>query len=133
MKISHMKSNLKMEDLYFSKCEITRESSITSGNYDAELKKNIDKIAAHTYDITLTLDISKKDMKLTIIAKARFTYEADDYNLEDSIIKKNTVAIMFPFIRSQVSLLTTQPGMTPIVLPPVNTAKLTDDEAQGSE
>jgi preprotein translocase subunit SecB len=30
---------------------------------------------------------------------------------------------MFPFIRSQVTLLTTQPGMTPIVLPPINTAK----------
>ena len=34
-----------------------------------------------------------------------------------------TVAIMFPFIRSQITLLTTQPGMTPIVLPPINTTK----------
>ena len=43
--------------------------------------------------------------------------------MEENIVKTNTVAIMFPFIRSQVTLLTTQPGMTPIVLPPINTTK----------
>lgn len=91
------------------------------------MKKSIDKIAAHTYNVTLNLEISKEDMSLNVIAKARFTYEADDYAREKAIIEKNTVAIMFPFVRSQVSLLTTQPGMTPIVLPPINTAKFTDD------
>ena len=55
--------------------------------------------------------------------KAHFVYEAETYEKEESIIKTNTVAIMFPFIRSQVTLLTTQPGMTPIVLPPINTTK----------
>lgn len=127
MNINLMKSNLKMENLYFSKCMITRGSNITSGDYDAELKKNIEKIAEHTYDITLELEISKEDLHLIVIARARFTYEADDYDREDSLIKKNTVAIMFPFIRSQVSLLTTQPGMSPIVLPAINTAKFAEN------
>ena len=60
---------------------------------------------------------------MSIIAEAHFTYEAETYEMEENIIKNNTVAIMFPFIRSQVTLLTTQPGMTPIVLPPINTTK----------
>jgi cysteine sulfinate desulfinase/cysteine desulfurase-like protein len=55
--------------------------------------------------------------------KAKNVVEAETYEKEESIIKTNTVAIMFPFIRSQVTLLTTQPGMTPIVLPPINTTK----------
>lgn len=42
---------------------------------------------------------------------------------EEAIINANTVAIMFPFIRSQVTLLTSQPGMTPIVLSAINTQK----------
>ena len=42
-------------------------------------------------------------------------------------MKKNTVAIMFPFIRSQVSILTTQPGMIPIVMPPININALVED------
>ena len=38
----------------------------------------------------------------------------------DALVKANTVAIIFPFIRSQISLLTTQPGMKPIIMPPIN-------------
>jgi preprotein translocase subunit SecB len=40
------------------------------------------------------------------------------------ILKKNSVAIMFPFIRSQVSLITTQPGMIPVQLPLVDVNKM---------
>lgn len=37
-----------------------------------------------------------------------------------TLIERNTIAIMFPYLRSYVSTLTTQPGMAPIVLPPMN-------------
>ena len=60
---------------------------------------------------------------MNVIANAKFLFEADSYEREKTIIEKNTIAIMFPFVRSQVSLLTTQPNMVPIVLPPINTAK----------
>ena len=49
-------------------------------------------------------------------------------NLSEQLIKVNTVAIMFPFIRSQISLLTTQPGLTPVMLPPININALMDSE-----
>lgn len=65
----------------------------------------------------------KSDLSVSIIANAHFEYETETYEKEESIIKANTVAIMFLFIRSQVTLLTTQPGMTPIVLPAINTTK----------
>lgn len=35
-------------------------------------------------------------------------------------LKTNAIAIMFPYLRSQISLLTTQPNMTPVVLPAMN-------------
>ena len=38
------------------------------------------------------------------------------------------ISIIFPFIRSQVSLLTTQPGITPIMIPPINLNSLIDSE-----
>ena len=34
---------------------------------------------------------------------------------------------MMPFIRSQVSLLTTQPGLTPILLQPIDVNALVDN------
>ena len=42
----------------------------------------------------------------------------------DTMATKNTVAILFPYIRSQISLMTTQPGMHPIIIPPMNIVSL---------
>ena len=32
----------------------------------------------------------------------------------------NAIAIMFPYLRSQVTIMTTQPNATPVVIPPIN-------------
>ena len=42
----------------------------------------------------------------------------------ETLYKDNTVAILFPYLRSQISLLTTQPNMAPIYLPPMNMVNL---------
>ena len=117
-----MKSNLKMQNLYFSSCSVERACKVENGECKADLQRNIRKTDEHEYD-ELELSVQKPDLSVSVIAKAHFLYEAETYEMEESIVNANTVAIMFPFIRSQVTLLTTQPGMTPIVLPPINTTK----------
>jgi len=74
--------------------------------------------------IELTTSIEKDDINMRLVANATFIFEADDYSCEESVIDTNTVAIMFPFVRSQITLMTSQPGMAPIVLPPINTRNL---------
>lgn len=124
MDINAIKSDLKMRNLYFKECSIKRAGKISDGEFKAELQKKIEKTGEHTYDVELILTIEKEDCSVLVVADAHFVYEAENYENEESVIRANTVAIMFPFVRSQVSLLTTQPGMTPIVLPPINTTKL---------
>lgn len=46
----------------------------------------------------------------------------------NGLLEKNTIAIMFPYIRSYISSITTQPGMTPIVLPAINIVALINDQ-----
>lgn len=46
----------------------------------------------------------------------------------NDLLEKNTIAIMFPYIRSYISSITTQPGMTPIVLPAINIVALINDQ-----
>lgn len=123
MELSKMKSNLKMNDLYFSSCSVERACKVENGECKADLQRSINKTAEHEYDVELKLLVEKTDLSVTVIAKAHFVYESETYEKEEGIVKSNTVAIMFPFVRSQVTLLTTQPGMTPIVLPPINTTK----------
>lgn len=124
MNINQVKSNLQMKNFYFSNCSFAREPVIEDGEYTIDLQKKIETIGEHTYGVALTTTIEKKDIQIRIEAQAEFLYESEDYAREEAIINTNTVAIMFPFIRSQATLLTSQPGMTPIVLPPINTQKL---------
>mgnify|MGYP001084591257 FL=1 len=125
MDINKMKSDLKMENFHFVECSITRNSVIENGSLSFDLKKEISELANGSYNVTLTLTITKEqdDLNVKVVASALFFMDNSDVELVRSIMETNTVAIMFPFIRSQVSLLTTQPGLTPIVLPPINTAK----------
>lgn len=124
MNINEIKSNLQMRNFYFSEYNFSRNTNIEDGEYNIDLQKKIDLVGDHVYEVVLTTTIEKEDMHLKLKAKAEFIYEAEDFSREEAIINANTVAIMFPFIRSQVTLLTSQPGMAPIVLPPINTQKL---------
>ena len=123
MDIEQIKSELKMDDFYFSETNVSRSSAVSDGTYNADIKKQITEIEEHRYNVELTLTITKEDLNLLIKANAVFSLESNDYSKEEALINASTVAIMFPFIRSQVALLTTQPGMSPIILPPINTAK----------
>ncbi|MCI8731573.1 MAG: preprotein translocase subunit SecB [Lachnospiraceae bacterium] len=123
MNINDMKSDLTMDNLFFRECIVKRNAMISNGEYQADLEKDIKKAGEHTYNVELQLSIYKEDLEVSVVANAQFIYKAENYEREESVINNNTVAIMFPFIRSQVTLLTTQPGMAPIVLPPINTQK----------
>lgn len=128
MNINEIQSELKMDNFYFAECSISRTSSIESGSLNIELDKEIEELdkASNYYCVKLTLTIGKEsgDLSVKVVAIATFSMDNQDADLVRSIMNTNAVAIMFPFIRSQVSLLTTQPGLTPIVLPPINTSKL---------
>ena len=126
MEIKKIKSNLQMDEFYFSECSIEHSKKVKNGDYNADLQREIKQTSEHQYEVILTLTVNKEDLNLKVVANAKFSYEDEDEDTERErkVIAMNTVAIMFPFIRSQVTLLTSQPGMVPMVLPPINTAKL---------
>ena len=125
MDINKFKSDLKMEGFHFVECSVKRKPVIENGSLSIDLRKEIHQLPDDSYAVILTLIINKDndDLYVKVVASANFSINNDDAELVKTIMETNTVAIMFPFIRSQVSLLTTQPGMTPIVLPPINTAR----------
>ena len=130
-----MKKNvcgLKMLDLYFSEYSF----SLTRGEENSDYSSNINisyssaKDNDLKYKVVINLMLENENKTLILNVQAVGIFEVDKANVPDDIvnqiIKQNTVAIMFPYIRSQVSLLTTQPGMTPIVLPPINIVALVE-------
>ena len=44
----------------------------------------------------------------------------EDSTLGKRLLQTNAVAILFPYVRSQLTLLTSQPGFDPVILPVMN-------------
>lgn len=123
MKLEELESSVKMKNLYFSHCLVEREEEVQRNDLRVNIERDISKLESHKYRVVVVVNITGEQLKVEIEACAQFLIGADLYSRENEIIEKNTVAIMFPFIRSQITLMTTQPGMTPIVLPPINVNK----------
>lgn len=91
--------------------EISFSVSIGTSISDQDMKKVSVKITGEKRD----------EYSFEIQASGYFSYEG---SAEESIIQQNAVAIVMPYIRSEVSLLTAQPGIEPVVLPPFNIAEM---------
>ena len=121
---------LQLLDLYFSKYDfrMSREDNNSEYNTSFNVEYAINEHDSSIIKVTIDTSISNStnSISLTLQTIAIFRIEKNDIEEAsyEQIMKQNTVAIIFPFIRSQISLLTTQPGMPPIILPPMNIAAL---------
>ncbi len=91
--------------------DISFSASIGTNMADKNIKKVSVKVIGEKAD----------EYSFEVQASGFFAYEG---NAEDSIIRQNAVAIVMPYVRSEVSLLTAQPGVESVVLPPFNIAEM---------
>ena len=95
-------------------------------NFSREVKTD-DQNPSHFW-LTLGTHITDRQKDAVVINVSlvgEFIVSADENNFDIlRLIKENGVAILFPYLRSELTLLTTQPGFQPIVLPAVNIAKM---------
>lgn len=102
------------------------------GPKDSQVRftRNIGKDGDGIYRVGLAADINREDeFEMKLVITGYFQLDENDPN-KQILLEKNAVAILFPFLRSEITLLTTQPDMAPIVLPIVNIAALFDESAQ---
>ncbi len=109
-----------IEDMNFQR------TTVVSGTVrltKSSIGKNIETIDENDYKCSLAFKMSDDEEStfLEIVVSGIFEFKADlEPDLKEVIITKNTMAILFPYLRSQVTLLTAQPDIEPVVLPPIN-------------
>ena len=94
------------------------EDSLENLELKVGVSHDVERLSEREYKITLELNVADPEEKLSVFVKGMAIFETKQEN--QMLIERNTLAIMFPYFRSYVSTLTTQPGMTPIVLPTMN-------------
>lgn len=93
-----------------------------------QVKRDLKKKSDGTFEVILETTVSDEDEKIFVNVKGRAIFSAQCENMD--ILEKNTIAIMFPYIRSYISMITTQPGMNPIVLPAMNIVAMVNDQSE---
>lgn len=136
--INNIGSELHLLDLFFKSVSCKRSDVIPDGTLDISVDNDY-KVSKTENDIeqfTVNLKVKicnedkslKIDVKLVGIFECDFSGQSEEFRRQ--MITKNTVAIMFPYVRAQVSLLSTQPGMVPVIIPPINVNTLIEESEE---
>lgn len=72
------------------------------------------------------LDDKKYDIEVEMSGIFEISIKSE---FEEKMLAKNTTAILFPYLRSQLTLLSSQPGFEPIILPVININALINKDA----
>ena len=99
----------------------TKKISADGGNIEVQLSMKIESTPE-----------SVAPFSLHLVMTGSFVLEMDQENEEmrKTLINNNTVAIMFPFLRSAVSTLTTTANFPPLLLPVINLAAFLNDDSE---
>ena len=109
-------SLLTLQKLVFDKIEFDRKGFKNKNELTFELQVQIGIGEDSVHRVTLVLKGEKKEEYNLIISLSGF-FKVEK---EDSVNDKNAVAIMMPYLRSELTLLTAQPDTDSVVLPPFN-------------
>ncbi len=99
-----------------------RRDDIKETNIEINFTREISKTGDHTYRVSLRCSAKNKDesVELYVRVVGLFSFDGEDKEQEKALISRNTMAILFPYLRSQISLMTAQTDSPKFVLPPMN-------------
>lgn len=110
---------LVFDEIVFKRLEMHSESELEV-TFSISIGTNIAKPDEKKVSVRISGE-KRDEYTFEIQASGFFSYEG---NASDTIIQQNAVAIVMPYIRSEVSILTAQPGVEPVVLPPFNIVEM---------
>ena len=132
MKKESIQSSLKLDRIVFDKIEFKRLGFPSDKELEVEIQSNIaQKQSEEVYRITLNLKgIKAEEYTFEISLTGFFSFDLENDLTEEvksTLISKNAIAILMPYMRSEVSILTAQPEVDCVVLPAFNINKMLKD------
>ena len=126
--MGNFNSMLTLQKMVFDRIEFDRKGFKNTQKLKFELQVQIGLGENNTYKVTLVLNGTKQDEYHIVISLSGFFKIEGQEKLEDKmvqdLINKNAVAILMPYLRSELTLLTAQPDTDSVVLPPFNINKM---------
>ena len=126
--MGNFNSVLTLQKMVFDKIEFNRKGFKNTQELKFELQVQIGLGENDAYKVTLVLKGTKQDeydiaISLSGFFKVEGQEQVKDQTVHD-LVSKNAVAILMPYLRSELTLLTAQPDTDSVVLPPFNINKM---------
>lgn len=113
-------SVLELKDIYFEKIDFKRPEDLKS-KFSVDIDSKYRKIDGTVFEVKLFCKILAGDyLTLDLVLVGIFDNKGSDPEITEEINEENTVAIMFPYLRAEVSIITSQPNFPTLNLQPVN-------------
>lgn len=115
--------DLKLFKMVFDKISFIRNGFKNDEEIDLQMSVNIatNDGLDELHKVTLFVECEKsEEYSIEIQLTGFFIVTAEDLGLRNILLNQNAVALLLPYVRSQLSLLTAQPETDCIVLPPLN-------------
>lgn len=90
--------------------------------------RTIQQINADEYEVTIGVELKQNNLpfiaELAITGKFKYDGSLD----ADKMLKINAVAIMYPYVRATLSMMTTLAAVPPVIIPTINLAQMFEKE-----
>lgn len=126
-------SNLILEHVVFDRIEFRRIDFHQESEVKYRIRIEIGECSGEdSYKVSLTLEGNKEGEYIFTIGLSGFfsldLAEEERHRInKENLLKTNAVAILMPYLRSEATLLTSQPETEPVVLPVFNVNAIVSD------
>lgn len=118
---------LKLGRVYFTEISYSFHAEKNARfKYAFNFERELEEFGDSKYRVYLKCNVQdeKNEVELHIEIVGEFECALEDEGLKQRLLSENAVAILFPYLRSQICLVTTQPYANPINLPAINVLSL---------
>ena len=95
-----------------------------------KLSRKIEKTNDENYSISIGVTLDQEDLPFTEQVSMTGRFLLQGIKNPEQTMKVNAAAILYPYVRAAISMLTTLANVPPVVLPPVNFVKLFEESAK---
>ena len=121
---------LKLNHLLFDEITFNRDNFKSKNDLQVEFGFSFNKREYGEFVSSIRIIGTKKDEYNFVVRASGYFQISEAVEDSDILIQQNAIAIVFPYIRSQISLLTAQPEVDPVILPPMNIAQMVKESIE---
>lgn len=129
MQCNMPKAAFSITNYYFDKVNINLENKPSDNKLDLSFDvKGFFESAESNYELTFIVQVTNDEFEQPLVEiQCRGIFHINDIHNADEIPEFfyiNSIAILFPYVRGYVSMITTQANIPGIILPTLNLASL---------